>query len=239
MTFAVTLHPFDEQDYVDRVLASAVGRKPPEHLASGLERWPDMAALARQLAPRMVEAYAALRAGDGIPWSTVLNFNVARLEAYRHPAYYLGDVGLSYWRAAGEAPMRPYTRSMSILAARLREVGAMAGDVREGFAGPSSAGSCISAGDVFLLIRDFERRPKYFYDRLEGGGVDARAVMTVVLEVLHYARERHLAILEATHVVDPTSHETLFPEGHLRGGWRGGLNPEVARRLDQFLRNQR
>lgn len=235
MSFAVTLHPFDERDLVAGLLPAVVRADGSEALLARLYTDPDAETLIRQWMPRMREAWEALRAGDGAPWAAVVDFAAGVLSGFLHPVYFLGDIGLSYWRGGGECPFRPYTRSMAILAARVPEIGAAVSEIPDGFAGPSSAGTFVAATDVMLLLRDIERRPGLFAGRLTHAGYDAPAVLAVLLEVLHYARERRLAVMELTDAVDPKQQLTLFPEGHLRGAWRGGLHPEARRRVDAAL----
>lgn len=233
-TYAVTLHPLDERAYVHRVVGVALGRVAASELAAPVAYDPIAVAWAIRSAPRMREATECLRAGDNLPWSTSVNFTAGLLAAWEHPAWYLGDVGLSFGRGGPDHPLRNYSRSMAILAARSPSLGAAAGDIREGFAGPRSAGSCILAGDILLLLRDLERRPLWFVDHLTAAGYDAKAVLAPLLEALHYCRERKLALLEVTDAVDPVEQSSLFPEEHLRGAWRGGLHPEVLRRIEEM-----
>jgi len=233
--YAVTLHPIDEGDYVRRVVAVVAGRRPPSDLAAPVAYDPVALAVAVRAVPRMRDALAALRLGDGVGWSTTVNFTVGLLSAWHHPAWYLGDVGLSYGRGGIEHPLRTYARSMAVLAARSPELGAAAAEVREGFCGPRSAGSFVPAGDALVLLRDLERRPAWFVEHLTTHGYDPRATLGPLLEALHYCRTRRLALIELTDAVDPSAHTTLFPEEHLRGGWRGGLHPEVLRRVDGMI----
>lgn len=233
--YAVTLHPLDEDDYVRRTLAVAAGRRAASELAVLVAHDPIALALAVRAVPKMHEALAALRAGDGVPWSATANFTAGLLSAWRHPAWYLGDAGLSYGRGGVQHPLRGYARSMAVLAARSPELGAAAAEVREGFAGPRSAGSFVAAGDVLVLLRDLERRPAWFVEQLTAHGYRPREVIAPLLEALHYCRTRRLALLELTDAVDPAARTALFPEEHLRGGWREGLHPEVLRRVDAML----
>lgn len=233
MSLAVTLHPFSEAEYLGWWVPVALGRLPVEHVVADVASEPGLAAVVREYGAQLPAAFAALRAGEAVPWSATVNLGWALVNAWRHPSWFLGDLGLSYWRAPGECPFRPYTRSMSVLAARARGVGAASCEVREGFAGPHSAGSYITPGDVYLLIRDIERRPQLFAERLQAAGYDVREALAVALEAAHYARERHLGVLEATHLVDPAPRTARYPLDHLRGGWRGGLNEQVLSRLDE------
>ena len=41
---------------------------------------------------------------------------------------------------------------------------------------------------MFLLVRDIERRTRYFLERLQEAGYDGYAELRVLLEVMHYAR---------------------------------------------------
>ncbi len=233
--YAVTLHPIDEGDYVRRVVAVVAGRRPTSDLAAPVASDPVAVALAVRAAPRMREALTALRAGDGVPWSTTVNFTVGLLSAWHHPAWFLGDVGLSYGRGGVEHPLRMYARSMAVLAARSPELGAAAADVREGFCGPRSAGAFVPAGEALVLLRDLERRPAWFVEQLRAHGYDPREVLAPLLEALHYCRTRRLALIELTDAVDPVSRGALFPDEHLRGGWRGGLHPEIERRIEAMI----
>jgi hypothetical protein len=234
--YAVTLHPFEERAYLNAWMPALVDRRPVSVL---LDLAGDHPALRDRLAawvPTMREAVTALRAGDGLPWSTSVNYAFGIVAAHHHPVYFLGNLGLSYWRNASECPLRPYTRSASILAARNRDLGAAVGEIREGFSGPATAGSVVAAGEVFLLVRDLERRTRYFLERFQEAGYDGYAELRVLLEVMHYARANHLAVMELTHAVDDFGRPQLFPESHLRGGLRGGLDPAVDERLRQCLR---
>ncbi len=233
--YSVTLHPFDERDYLDRVIPVAIGRLAPEALREGLHEDPGVESLVRGLVPRMRAAWLSLRAGDGVPWAGTVHLAAGLRSAWVHPVFYLGDLGLSYWKVEGECPFRLYSRSMAIVAARSPEVGAAAADLREGFAGPRTAGSCILSGDVLLLLRDLEKRPRWFTEPLVATGYDPREVLCAVIEALHYARERHLGLLEVDEMVDTQTRGVMFPEAHLRGAWRGGWNPEVQRRVDKLL----
>lgn len=233
--FAVTLHPLDEDDYVRRTVAVAAGRLAPSALAAPVAHDPIALALAVRAVPKMREALTALRASDGVPWSTAVNFSAGLLSAWRHPAWYLGDMGLSYGRGGMQHPLRGYAHSMAVLAARSPELGAAAAEVREGFSGPRSAGSFLAAGDVLVLLRDLERRPLWFVEQFTAQGYSPREVIAPLLEALHYCRTRRLALLELTDAVDPAARTAFFPDDHLRGGWRGGLHPEVLRRVDEML----
>jgi hypothetical protein len=233
--YAVTLHPFEERAYLNAWMPALVERRPLHVL---LDLAGDDEALRERLAawvPTMRSAVESLRAGDGLPWSASVNFAFGVVAAHQHPVYLLGNLGLSYWRSASECPLRPYTRSASILAARTRELGAAVGEIREGFTGPGSAGSFVAAGEVFLLVRDVERRTRYFLERLQEAGYDGYAELRVLLEVMHYARANHLGVMELTHAVDEYGHPTHFPAANLRGGLRGGLSPAVDERLRQCL----
>ncbi|MBL8605464.1 MAG: hypothetical protein JNK72_26270 [Myxococcales bacterium] len=233
--YAVTLHPFEERQYVTQVMGVALGQVPPSELAARVAWDPVALALAVRAAPRMRDAVSALRAGDNLPWSRQINFTAGLLSAWEHPAWYLGDVGLSFGHGGAAHPLRGYSRSMAILAARSPALGAAAGDIREGFAGPRSAGSCILAGDILLLLRDLERRPLWFIEALKHEGYAPREVLAPLLEALHYCRERRLALLELTDAVDPEHGAALIPEEHLRGGVWGRLHPEILRRTEEML----
>lgn len=91
------------------------------------------------------------------------------------------------------------------------------------------------AGDVPILLRDLEKRPQWFREPLGATGYEPRAVLCAVLEALHYVRERGLGLLEVNDLVDPETRAVMFPEGHLRGAWRGGFHPEVQRRVERML----
>lgn len=235
MSFAVTLHPFDERDLVDGLLPAVARAEGAEARLAARYRDPDAEALIAQWMPRMRDAWETLRAGDGTAWAAVVDFAAGVLAGFQHPVYFLGDLGLTYWRGPGECPFRPYTRSMAILAARVPELGAAVSEIPDGFAGPSTAGAFVAATDVMLLVRDIERRPGLFAGRLAQAGYDPVASLATLLEVLHYARERRLAVLELTDAVDPQQRLTLFPEAHLRGAWRAGLHPEARRRVEAAL----
>ena len=233
--YAVTLHPFEERDYLQTWMPALVERVPMEAL---LDLAGDHPALRERLVawvPSMRAAVGSLRAGDGVPWASV-NFAFGVVAAHQHPTYFVGDLGLSYWRGSGECPLRPYSRSMSVLAARTRELGASVGEIREGFSGPATAGSFVAAGEVFLLVRDLERRTRYFLERFQEAGYDGYAELRILLEAMHYARARHLGVLEVTHAVDDFGRPTLFPETHVRGGVQGGLTFAVDERLRECLR---
>lgn len=235
MTLAVTLHPFDEGEYLGWWVSIALGRLSTEHAVGDVIAEPGIAAVVKEYGARLPAALAALRAGDDVEWSATVNLGWALVNAWRHPSWFMGDLGLSYWRVTEECPFRPYTRSMSVLAARARGVGAASCEVREGFAGPHSAGSYITPGDVYLVIRDIEHRPQLFSERLEAAGYDPRVLLGVVLEAAHYARERHLGLIEATHLVDPIARAARYPLDHLRGGWRGGINPKITSRIEEIF----
>ena len=233
--YAVPLPPFEERTYLNAWMPALVERRPVSVL---LDLAGEHEALRERLTawvPIMRSAVASLRAGDGLPWSASVNFAFGIVAAHHHPSYLLGNLGLSYWRSASECPLRPYTRSASILAARTRELGAAVGEIREGFSGPATAGSFVAAGEVFLLVRDIERRTRYFLERFQEAGYDGYAELRVLLEVMHYARANHLGVMELTHAVDDFGRPLLFPEANLRGGLRGGLNPAVDDRLRQCL----
>ena len=233
--YAVTLHPFEERAYLNAWMPALVERRPVEVL---LDLAGEHDALRERLSawvPTMRAAVGALRAGDGIPWGGSVNYAFGIVAAHQHPVYLLGNLGLSYWRNGSECPFRPYTRSASILAARTRELGAAVGEIREGFAGPSTAGSFVAAGEVFLLVRDIERRTRYFLERLQEAGYDGYSELRVMLEVMHYARANNLGVLEMTHAVDDFGRPRLFPEANLRGGLRGGLAPAIDDRLRECL----
>lgn len=233
--YSVTLHPFEERAYLTAWMPALVERRPVGVL---LDLAGDHPALRERLAawvPTMRAAIGSLRAGDGLPWSASVNYAFGIVAAHHHPTYLLGNLGLSYWRSGSECPLRPYTRSASILAARTRELGAAVGEIREGFAGPATAGSVVAAGEVFLLVRDLERRTRYFLERLQAAGYDGYAELRVLLEVMHYARAHHLGVMELNHAVDDFGRPVLFPEANLRGGLRGGLCPAVDERLRQCL----
>lgn len=236
--YAVTLHPFEERAYLSAWVPALVDRRP---LSVLLDLAGDHDALRERLtawAPSMRAAVGSLRAGDGLPWSSSVNYAFGLVAAHHHPVYFLGDLGLSYWRSGSECPLRPYTRSASILAARTRELGAAVGEIREGFSGPATAGSFVAAGEVFLLVRDIERRTRYFLERFQEAGYDGYAELRVLLEVMHYARSHHLGVMELTHAVDDFGRPRLFPEANLRGGLRGGLSPAVDERLRQCLQRE-
>lgn len=235
MQLDVTLHPFDEREYIDLVLGVVAGRRPPEDLYARYAIDSEALRLMTAWVPRMRDALRALRAGDGLPWSTVVNLATAAMSAHVHPAYYLRDLGLSYWSGGGDGVLRPYSRSMAILAARVPEIGVAVSEIRESFAGPCSAGSYVSAGDVPLLLRDLERRPAHFAVPLAQAGYDVRETLWVVCEVLHYARERNLAVLEAAGVASPERPQALFPAANLRSAARGSLNDAVGRRVARLL----
>lgn len=233
--YAVTLHPFEERSYINAWMPALVDRRP---LSVLLDLAGEHHSLRERLAawvPTMRSAVESLRAGDGVPWSSSVNFAFGIVAAHHHPSYLFGNIGLSYWHHNSECPIRPYTRSASILAARTRELGAAVGEIREGFAGPATAGSFVAAGEVFLLVRDIERRTRYFLDRLQEAGYDGYAELRVLLEVMHYARANHLGVMELTHAVDDFGRPLHFPEANLRGGLRGGLSPAVDERLRQCL----
>lgn len=235
LDYAVTLHPFDEREYLDLVLPAVLGQGSADDLVRRYAVDEPSRELITSFLPRMREAAAALREGNGVPWSTVVNFAAGVFNAHVHPAYFLGDLGLSYWRAPSECPLRHFTRSMATLAARAPRLGASISEIREGFAGPGSAGSFIAPGEVAQLIREIERRAINLASPLRDAGYDPLATLPVVLETLHYARERHLAVIELTHAVDPAQRRALFPVENLRGGWRGALHPEAARRVAASL----
>jgi len=235
MSFAVTLHPFDEREHVSVFLPAVVRAGGAESLLARAYTDPAAQELVVRWMPRMREAFAALRAGDGRPWAAAVDFAAGVLSGFAHPVYFLGDVGLSYWRGGGECPFRPYTRSMAVLAARVPELGAAVSEIPEGFAGVGSAGAFIAATDVVLLLRDIERRPHLFAGRLAQAGYDVVTVLATVLEVLHYARARRLAVMELNAAVDPAQRLALFPEGHLRGAWRAPLMPEARGRVEAAL----
>ena len=233
--YAVSLHPFDERDYLTGWMPALVERAPMETLFDLAAEHPAMRERLVAWVPEMRAAVGSLRSGDGVPWASV-NFAFGLVAAHQHPSYFLGDLGLSYWRGENECPLRPYTRSMSVLAARTRELGAAVGEVREGFSGPSTAGSFVAAGEVFLLVRDLERRARYFLERLQQAGYDGYGELRVLLEVMHYARARHLGVLELTDAVDSFGRPALFPEANVRGGVRGALSWAVDERLRECLR---
>ena len=233
--YAVTLHPFEERAYLRAWMPPLVDRRPLDVL---LDLAGEHGVLRDRLAawvPTMRDAIDSLRAGDGLPWGASVNYAFGIVAAHHHPTYLLGDLGLSYWRNGSECPLRPYTRSASILAARTRELGAAVGEIREGFSGPGTAGSIVAAGEVFLLVRDLERRTRYFLERFQEAGYDGYAELRVLLEVMHYARANHLGVIELTHAVDSSGRPQYFPEANLRGGARGGLNPAVDQRLRECL----
>lgn len=233
--YAVTLHPFDERDYLHAWVPALVERRPMSLLHDLAGEHAGLRDRLRTWVPTMQTAVAALRAGDGLPWAASVNYAFGLVAAHHHPVYFLGNLGLSYWRGSGECPLRPYTRSASVLAARTRELGAAVGEIREGFSGPATAGSFVAAGEVFLLVRDIERRTRYFLERLQEGGYDGYAELRVLLEVMHYARANNLAVMELTHAVDDFGRAQLFPEANVRGGMRGGLAREVDERLRECL----
>ena len=96
--------------------------------------------------------------------------------------------------------------------------------------------SFVAAGEVFLLVRDLERRTRYFLERLQQAGYDGYGELRVLLEVMHYARSRHLGVLELTDAVDSFGRPALFPEANVRGGVRGALSWAVDERLRECLR---
>ncbi len=233
--YAVTLHPFEERAYLHTWVPALVDRRP---IAQLIDLAGDHPALRERLGawvPTMQAAVGSLRAGDGLPWAASVNYAFGIVAAHHHPVYFLGNLGLSYWRGSGECPLRPYTRSASILGARTRELGAAVGEIREGFSGPATAGSFVTAGEVFLLVRDIERRTRYFLERLQEGGYDGYAELRVLLEVMHYARANNLGVMELTHAVDDFGRPHLFPEANVRGGMRGGLNRVIDDRLRDCL----
>lgn len=233
--YAVTLHPFEERAYLNAWMPALVERRPLNVLLDLAGEHPALRERLAAWVPTMRSAVESLRAGDGLPWSTSVNYAFAIVAAHHHPVYLLGNLGLSYWRSSSECPLRPYTRSASILAARTRELGAAVGEIREGFAGPATSGSFVAAGEVFLLVRDIERRTRYFLERLQEAGYDGYAELRVLLEVMHYARAHHLGVMELTHAVDDFGRPVLFPEANLRGGLRGGLSPAIDDRLRKCL----
>ena len=229
---AITLHPFDEAEAVGAVYPAVV--RGDALLARAFDA-PGAADIAARWLPRMRDAWASLREGDGDPWSCAVNFAVGVLAGFSHPVYFLGDLGLSYWRGVGECPLRPYTRSMAVLAARVPELGAAVSEIPDGFAGAGSAGAFVPATSVVILLRELERRPWIFADRLAHAGYDAVTVLATVLETLHYARARHLGVLELTNAVDPAERLAMFPAAHLRGAWGQGLLPESRARIERAL----
>lgn len=233
--FAVTLHPFDEAEAVSTLFPSALRCDPlfPQTFES-----PEAVDFATRWLPRMHDAWAALREGDGGAWSSVVNFALGVLAGFAHPVYYLGDLGLTYWRGAGECPFRHYTRSMAALAARVPELGAAVSEIPDGFAGAGSAGAFVPAAGVVILLRELERRPHHLAERLDAAGYDAVTALSTLLECLHYARARRLAVLELTNAVEPADGMALFPVANLRGGWRGALMPEARARIESALRQE-
>jgi hypothetical protein len=235
MSFDVTLHPFDEDEYMDLVLAVVVGRRPAADLLARYATDAEAARLITAWVPKMERALEFLRAGDGLPWSTVVNFATAAMNAHVHPAYYLRDLGLSYWHAPDEPLFRPWTRSMAILAARVPEVAAAACDIHEGFCGPCSAGSYLAAGDVPVVLREVERRARDLARWLAALGYDPAEALHVVLEVLYYAAGRNLAVLEVTDCARPLQHQALFPLANLRARHLGNLDEALGRRVRRLL----
>ena len=233
--YAVTLHPFEERTYLHAWMSPLVERRPISVLLDLAGEHPALRERLAAWVPTMRAAIGSLRAGDGLPWSASVNYAFGIVAAHQHPTYLLGDLGLSYWRVENECPLRPYTRSASVLAARTRELGAAVGEIREGFSGPATAGSFVAAGEVFLLVRDLERRARYFLERFQEAGYDGYAELRIVLEVMHYARANHLGVMELTNAIDDFGRPVLFPEANLRGGMRGGLSPAVDERLRQCL----
>lgn len=238
LSYVVTLHPFDEQEYTELILGVVSGRHTPDDLVARYATDARVSELVSTWVPRMREALGSLRAGDGIPWSAAVNFMAGVLNAHVHPAWFVGDVGLSYWRFPGECPLRPFTRSMAVMAARVPDIGAAVSEIREGFAGPMTAGSYVSSADLTHFMRELEQRPINYADPLRAAGYDPLEVLPVVLETLYYARERRLAVLEVTHALDPATGYPLFPVENLRGGQYGRLNPEVRERIARTLATQ-
>lgn len=194
--YNVTLHPFDEGEYTSLLIPVVLGQRPNRDLTSRYGIDPEAMRLIHAWVPRMRDALTALR-GDGVPWSMVINFAAAAMSANLRPAYHLGDLGLSYWRAVGDCPFRTYTKSTAILAAKVPALGVAISEIREGFVGPCSAGSYIASGDVVTLIRELEHRPWQFVEQelLRAVGYEPESVLHVVLEVLHFARERRLGMI--------------------------------------------
>lgn len=237
--YDVTLHPFDEAEYTGLLIPVVLGLRPVEDLTARYGIDPEATRLIHAWVPRMRDALTSLRAGEGVPWSMVVNFAAAALSANLRPVYHLGDLGLSYWHSAGDCPFRTHTRSMAILGAQVPALGIAVSEIREGFVGPCSAGSYISSGDVVTLIREMEQRPWQFVERLRAAKYDAESVFCVVLEVLHFARERRLGLIEVTHAVSPDRTRALFPREHLRAPWARNLSPTVARRVRELFEAQK
>ncbi|MBI5514527.1 MAG: hypothetical protein HY909_12205 [Deltaproteobacteria bacterium] len=235
MTFDVTLHPFDERDYTRLLVPTILGQRPEEELQQVFGIDAEARRLLRAWLPKMRAALGALRAGDGLPCTAVVHVAFAAMSAHRHPAYHLGDLGLSYWSNHREPPFRAYTRSMAVLAARIPDLGVAVGALREGFSGPYTAGSFVPSGDIAHMLREVERSAPEYLDQLQAAGYQGREELLALLEALHYARERHLALLEVTHSVAPDRLQALFPINHLRAPWRETLPPAMASRFQRLL----
>jgi hypothetical protein len=235
MTFDVTLHPFDERDYLRLLVPAILGQRTEEELQAVYGIDAEARRLIHAWLPRMRAALGSLRVGDGLPWTAVVHVAFAAMSSHRHPAYHLGDLGMSYWKNPREPPFRAYTRSMAVLAARVPDLGVAVGAVREGFSGPYTAGSFVPSGDIAHTLREVERAAPEYLEQLQGAGYQGRDELLGLLEALHYARERHLSLLEVTHSVAPDRRQALFPINHLRAPWRGNLHPAMAERLQRLL----